>query len=100
MAQKHRFRNQRQQNRTFAPPPPKPERTFAEYERKEPIQYGKPFILLEDAMKNTFEFKGGQWVAHPMTIHECRQSSQVKELPQKVNGMTRYEVRNSISATP
>jgi len=68
------------------------------FERKSPTRYGKPFILLEDMEKNTFEFRGGQWVAHSMSIAECRENSQVKELPQKVNGMTRYEIRNAVSA--
>jgi hypothetical protein len=67
-------------------------------QRKTRIQYDKPFILLEDANKDTFEFKAGQWVRHSMTIAECRETCLVKELPQKVNGMTRYEIRNSMSA--
>jgi hypothetical protein len=67
-------------------------------ERKPPIQYGKPFILLEDADKNTFEFKGGAWVPHAMSIAECRLECQVNELPQKVNLMTRYEIRYPLSA--
>jgi hypothetical protein len=56
--------------------------------------YGEPFILLEDANKSTFIYKGGAWVAHDMSIAECRQNGQVKELPQKVKQMTRYEVRS------
>jgi len=55
--------------------------------------YGKPFILVEDAEKNTFIFKAGEWVAYSESIAECRQSYQVKELPQRVNGRIRYEVR-------
>jgi len=98
MAQKHRYRNNRQNPRTYAPAPPAAQRTATPYERKAPTVYGKPFILLEDTEKNTFEFKGGQWVAHGVTIAECRENSQVKELPQKVNGMTRYEIRNALDA--
>lgn len=98
MAQKHRYRNNRQVSRARTPAPPIPVRPAVVVEKKSPTQYGKPFILLEDGEKNTFEFKSGQWVAHPLSIHECRESCQVKELPQKVNGMTRYEIRNSLSA--
>ncbi len=83
-------------------PKPKPRRSNAppllaplEIPRsKPPIEYGKPFTLLEDQSKTTFEFKTGTWVPYSMTIAECRrQSFQVNELPQKVNRMTRYEVR-------
>ena len=69
----------------FRPPEPA--------ERTAPVVYGKAFIVLEDEAKNTFIFKGGAWVAHTASIAECRQSCQVKELPQRVNNMTRYEVR-------
>jgi hypothetical protein len=62
-------------------------------ERISPVVYGKAFIVLEDEAKNTFIFKGGEWVAHTGSIAECRQSCQVKELPQRVNKMKRYEVR-------
>jgi hypothetical protein len=61
-------------------------------ERKPPVRYGKPFILLEDAQKATFIYTGAQWVRHTQSIAECRLDCQVKELPQKINGMTRYEV--------
>lgn len=55
--------------------------------------FGKAFIVLEDADKNTFFYQGGSWVPFSASIAECRQSCQVKELPQKLNRMTRYEVR-------
>jgi hypothetical protein len=58
-----------------------------------PVVYGKPFIVLEDEAKKTFVFKGGEWVEFEASIAECRQSCQVKQLAQKVNRMTRYEVR-------
>ena len=61
--------------------------------RPAPAVYGKPFIVLEDEAKNTFVFQGGAWVAHTSSIAEFRQSCQVKELSQRVNKMTRYEVR-------
>jgi hypothetical protein len=60
---------------------------------KPPVQYGAPFIVLEDTSKNTFEYANGAWVPFAMSIAQCKQSCQVKELPQKVNNKTRYEVR-------
>ena len=75
---------------------PSPTRTLyrpPEPQRIAPVVYGKAFIVLEDEARNTFIFQGGAWVAHTASIAECRQSCQVKELPQKVNRMTRYEVR-------
>ena len=62
------------------------------FERKVPVVYGKPFILLEDDQKATFIYKEGRWLPHAMTIAECREECQVKELQQKINGMTRYEI--------
>jgi hypothetical protein len=67
-------------------------------QRKVRVEYDRSFILLEDANKDTFEFKAGQWARHPMTIAECRKNCLVKELPQKVNGMTRYEIRQPLAA--
>ena len=61
-------------------------------EKKLPVTYGKPFVVLEDVQKNTFVFSGGRWQPHTATIAECRIDCQVKELPQKINDMTRYEV--------
>jgi len=93
MAQKRRFvQNKRQLARTDSAirglrrPP---EIT----ERPAPTVYGKPFIVVEDEQKNTFIFQGGAWVPHTASIAECRQTCQVKELPQRVNRMIRYEVR-------
>lgn len=58
-----------------------------------PKQFGKPFVVLEDALRHTFIFEGGSWVAYTRTIAECRaEQCQVKQLAQKVNNMTRYEV--------
>ena len=75
-----------------APPPLRP--LVREY--KAPTQYGKPFILLEDSDKNTFEFHGGAWVAYAKTIAQCRLDCQVKALDQMVNRMKRYEVRTPV----
>jgi hypothetical protein len=91
MAHKRHFSNKRQKSRGAAPPPP-PLRS-AMSEKSLPVAYGKPFVLMEDENKNTFVYKGGAWVPHAMSIAECRQECQVNELPQKVNRMTRYEVR-------
>jgi hypothetical protein len=61
--------------------------------RREPVVYGKPFTVLEDADKNTFYFKAGAWIPYSASIAECRQTCKVKELPQRVNQMIRYEIR-------
>jgi hypothetical protein len=98
MAQRNRFNNAKRQKphlRTTPSITPREERVIPE--RKAPTQYGKPFILLEDANKNTFEYQGGAWVPHTMTIAECREACQVTELPQKVNRMTRYEIRSPLA---
>lgn len=61
-------------------------------ERKAPVVYGKPFVVLEDTEKKTFVFRSGKWIEHTATIAQSRLDCQVKELPQKINGMTRYEI--------
>jgi hypothetical protein len=66
------------------------------FERKPPTLYGAPFIVLEDAEKNTFEFLNGNWTPFEMSIAECRQACQVRALPQQVNGKTRYEIRRPV----
>jgi len=58
-----------------------------------PTVYDKPFIVAEDAGKNTFVFQTGAWVPYRESIAEARRTCLVKELPQKLNNMTRYEVR-------
>jgi hypothetical protein len=95
MANNRQRQNNNRRSRGFDPNSPTrslrrpPELT----ERQTPVVYGKPFIVLEDESKKTFVFKAGQWVEFDSSIAECRQSCQVKQLPQKVNRMTRYEVR-------
>ena len=66
------------------------------YEKKPEQLYGPPFVLLEDESKNTFEYRRGAWVAHERTIAECKIDCQVTQLAQKVNRMTRYEVRRPL----
>ena len=63
------------------------------HKRTPPTQFGKPFVLLEDEGKNTFEYARGAWVPYALSIAQCRVDYQVTELPQKVNGKTRYEIR-------
>ena len=94
MAQKHRFRHN-QDRRPAGPlssvtrglqlPPPVVPRTQ--------VVYGKAFVLVEDQEKNTFIFKGGEWVPYGTSIAECRLTCQVKKLAQAVNNRIRYEVR-------
>lgn len=89
MSQRRRMPNKRQQ-RSNAPPPP-PIRTASV--KKAPTKFGPPFVLLEDNQARTFIFSSGTWVEHSMSIADCRAECQVKVLPQKVNGMSRYEIR-------
>ena len=100
MAQRKRFdNNKRQKPHLRAAQTPLRREIPVAAAKAPPIQYGKPFILLEDASKNTFGYQGGAWIPHSMTIAECRQDDcQVTELPQKVNNMTRYEVRCPLPA--
>ena len=93
MPQRNRFNQRRPKKRSGHASPSTPREAPRVFEKKVPVQYGKPFILLEDTNKNTFEYKAGAWVPHAMSIAECRVECQVNELPQKVNSMTRYEVR-------
>jgi hypothetical protein len=65
--------------------------------RKEKVEYGKVFIVMEDTEKNTFAYNGSAWVPFSMTMADCRVQCQVKALPQKVNGKTRYEVRAPVA---
>ncbi len=65
-------------------------------ERKPPVQYGAPVVVLEDQHKQTFVFVSGAWSPFEMSIAECRESCRVTELSQKIKGMTRYEVRRPV----
>jgi hypothetical protein len=94
MAKKRRHYQRQKNAQQFAvPAATAPVQRGPAPQRKARVEYDRPFILLEDGNKETFEFKAGQWARHAMTIAECRESCIVKELPQKVNGMTRYEIR-------
>ncbi len=98
MAQKHRDRQNRAR-RPFRPPSNSaPARAPIVREKKIPVVYGKPFTVLEDEAKCTFQFDNGAWVPYAQSIAECRRECLVKELPQKVNRMTRYEIRRPVGA--
>jgi len=100
MGQKNRHHNnKRQKPRVHTPQATTLKGPPAVVEKKPPVEYGKPFIVLEDDQKSTFIYKGGQWLRHTTTIAECRHDCQVKELPQKINGMTRYEVCSPLAVT-
>jgi hypothetical protein len=92
----HHNRHQKRPARASREPTPLLPRVVPE--KAAPIVYGKPFTLLEDKNKLTFEFSGGAWVRYAMSIAECRENNcQVQRLPQEVNSMIRYEVRAPIS---
>jgi hypothetical protein len=93
MAQKHRFNNNKRRGMGPSGAPQRGLYRPEPIEKLPPVAYGKPFIVLEDDQKNTFVYKAGAWVPHSATIAECRQDCQVKELPQRVNRMVRYEIR-------
>jgi hypothetical protein len=95
MAQRNRF-NKHRSRPSRGPRPSAVERPVIP-ERKPPTNYGKPFIILEDEQKNAFKYGNGAWLPYPMTIAQCRAEGVVEQLPQKINGMTRYEVRLPLS---
>jgi hypothetical protein len=99
MGQRNRNHGKRQKPHLAAATPAAFRNPVAALERKIPVTYGKPFIVLEDGQKNTFVFAGGAWKPHTATIAECRVDCKVKELPQKINGMTRYEVCSPVPST-
>jgi hypothetical protein len=94
MAQRNRFNNHRRSSRG---PRHTPVERPAIPPRRPPTTYGKPFIILEDEQKNAFKYGNGAWLPYEMTIAQCRQEGIVEQLPQKINGMTRYEVRLPLS---
>ncbi len=65
--------------------------------KKPPVALGKAFVILEDESKVTFEYRSGAWVPFGRTIAQLREEGEAKELPQKINKMTRYEVRLPLS---
>jgi hypothetical protein len=99
MGQRSHHNNKRQKPRAAAHHPAILKTPPAAVEKKPPVAYGKPFVLLEDNQKDTFIYEAGQWVPHAKTIAECRVDCQVKELAQKINGITRYEICSPIAST-
>lgn len=71
--------------------PSRPEATSAV--AKPTVTYGPTLVILEDPDGSTFEYKGGSWIPFGRSIAECRRDGVVKQLPQKVNKRTRFEVR-------
>ncbi len=102
MAQKHRFNNNRKMNRSGGPPRRDVVVRAATVrpEPKPPVEYGKAFVLMEDTNLNTFEYVAGAWIPYGLSISQCRHNCLVKELPQKVNGCTRYEIRSPVTSNP
>ncbi len=98
MAQRRPYQQQRRKSAPRSSAPPAAPVIPAYLIKTPPKVYGKPFVLLEDEQKNTFEYQGGTWVAYARTIAECRVDCDVKQLSQKVNKMTRYEVRLQIAS--
>jgi len=97
MAQKNRIHQQRK--RFVGPPAPAPRQDLRPvYVPKPVIEYGKPFMVLEDVSKQTYEFKDGAWIPFALSIAECKREGLVKELPQKVNKRTRYEIRLPVNS--
>lgn len=96
MAQRRSYQPARGGKRNSRAPLPSVPSVPRSIVRTPPKVYGKPFVLLEDERKNVFEFQGGAWTAYPRTIAECKVDCDVKQLAQKVNNMTRYEVRPEI----
>jgi len=92
MARNNRFIPRRHQQRRPSPTNTLMAQTPA-VERAAPVEYGKPMIVMEDTNKATFVYEGGAWVPHERTIADWKQDCLVKELPQRVRGMVRYEVR-------
>lgn len=96
MGSRNHHSSKRHKNRTHAPAPASVRVAPAPVEKKPPVVYGKPFVLMENDQRATFIYSGGQWVPYDKTIAQCREDSQVQELAQKINGMTRYEVRSPL----
>jgi hypothetical protein len=99
MTKKNRYGNRPSKpQRRRDQPPPIARAAPQVREKKPPAQYGRPFIVLEDGNKNTFKYQNGAWVPNETNIAQYRRDSQVKELSQQINSMTRYEVRSPLPA--
>jgi hypothetical protein len=96
MAQKRRFNPRASRGGRLPAPATRMLQRPPDIEIEPSVIYGKPFIVLEDKEKNTFIYQAGNWVPHTESIAECRKTCQVKELPQRVNQMIRYEIRSPV----
>ena len=99
MAQRRNHHGNKRPNRPPAKGSPAERVALTPLPRKPPVVYGEPIVVLEDAQKSTFIYKSGRWIPHSKTIAECREDSKVTELPQKIKGMTRYEIRTPLEAS-
>jgi hypothetical protein len=93
MAQRNRYNPRRDKRRPLTPQNSLLRQRPEAIDVAPAVQYGPPMVVMEDENKNTFLYEGGAWVPHERTIAEFRQDCLVKEMPQKVKRMTRYEVR-------
>lgn len=66
--------------------------------RSTPKRYGTAFVLMENDQKQAFQYQNGAWVEFERSIADCRVDCQVKQLSQKVNNMTRYEIRPELAS--
>ncbi len=96
MAQRNRFNPKRDKRRPLTPQNSLLRQRTERVEIAPAIVYGQPVIIMEDENKNTFVYEAGAWVPHERSIAECRQDCLVKEMPQKLKRMTRYEVRSPV----
>ena len=99
MGKKNRFHGQRSQRRAAPPAAARGMTALERPEKPRPVVYGKPFMVLEDPQKKVFVIQGAQLVPHEKSIAAYRQDSQVKELPQKIKGLTRYEICSPIGVS-
>lgn len=97
MVQRNRYRQQRGSSRPSARSrDATPVEPAVVHTKAAPVVYDKAIVVLEDDAKNTFFFEQGAWVPYGASIAQCRRDCLVKELPQKVKSMTRYEIRRPV----
>ena len=96
MAQKRRFNPRAPRGGRLSAPATRKLQQRPETVVEPAVVYGKPFIVLEDQEKNALIYEAGNWVSHTASIAECRRTCLVKQLPQRVNHMIRYEIRSPV----
>ena len=67
MSKRSQFQNQKPQ-KPHAARPPLVRPPLEIRQAKAAVVYGKPFVLLEDANRATFQFLRGPWVPYPKKI--------------------------------